>query len=225
MKVRSTTIAALLSLTFLSSFSEAQEKLSPFALVSVSSKPQAKGDFFLADTKTAAPIYRDANDFPVVRIAAEAFASDVQNVTGAKPGVLTTAPTSAPNAIFVGTLGKSRLIDDLVARKKIDVSRIRGGWETFQIVSVEKPVPGVEQGLVVIGSDRRGTAFGIFSLSESIGVSPWTWWADVTPEHRDSIVISRTKYRSKTPSVKYRGIFLNDEDWGLHPWAAKNFET
>ncbi|RYG59853.1 hypothetical protein EON80_25260, partial [bacterium] len=80
------------------------------------------------------------------------------------------------------------------------------------------------QGLVIVGSDRRGTAFGVFSLSESIGVSPWVWWADVKPAHRDALVIPRTNYSSKSPSVKYRGIFINDEDWGLQPWAAQTFE-
>jgi hypothetical protein len=225
MKVRSTSVAALVSLVLLPSFSYAQEKLSPFAVVSVSDKTTGKADFPLVTSKSAVPIYHDAADFPVVGLVAEAFAGDVQSVTGIKPKVFSTTPTVAAGAVFVGTLGNSRLIDDLVKRKKLDVKSLRGGWETFLITTVDNPVPGVERGLVIIGSDRRGTAFGVFSLSESIGVSPWTWWADVTPQHRDSLVLSGANFRSKTPSVKYRGIFLNDEDWGLHPWAAKNFDT
>ena len=148
-----------------------------------------------------------APTFPVVRVAADALAKDIGSVTGASPGVVQTiAPVAGENAVFLGTLGKSRLIDDLVARKKLDVTRIRGKWETFQIVSVENPVPGVAQALIIVGSDRRGAAFGAFSLSESIGVSPWVWWADVKPKHRDSLVLTRTNFASKVPSVKYRGI-------------------
>jgi hypothetical protein len=215
----------LLSLVPFPVLCNAQEKLSPFAPVSVATRSGNKGDFPLATSTVAAPIYRDANDFPVVRLAADALANDIESVSGTKPKVLTDVPVATTSAVFVGTLGKSRLIDDLVNRKKLDVRRLRGSWETFLIASVEKPVPGVDQGLVIIGSDRRGTAFGIFSLSESIGVSPWVWWADVTPARRNSIVLSRANYRSRPPSVKYRGIFLNDEDWGLHPWASKTFET
>lgn len=218
-------MAALLSLVLLPSVCSAQTKLSPFAPISVSNQPKSKADFLLANTKVAAPIYVDSADFPVVRLAAEALANDIQSVTGTKSSVLSSAPAARQSAVFVGTLGKSRLIDDLVARKKLDVTSLRGGWETFLITTVENPVPGVAQGLVIIGSDRRGTAYGLFSVSESIGVSPWVWWADVTPAHRDSLVLSAANYRSQTPSVKYRGIFINDEDWGIQPWASKTFET
>jgi hypothetical protein len=228
MKISISGMTAAFSMAILPSFYPttvcfAQEKLSPFATFQIAQK-KSKADFQLATARSAAPIYLDSNDFPVVRIAAEAFAGDIQSVTGAKPAVLGTAPATGQSAIFVGTLGKSRLIDEMVAKKKIDVSKIRGQWETFAVATVENPVPGVSQGLVIVGSDRRGTAFGLFSLSESIGVSPWVWWADVKPTRRDSLVISRTTFTSKVPSVKYRGIFINDEDWGLQPWAAKTFE-
>lgn len=73
------------------------------------------------------------------------------------------------------------------------------------------------------GSDRRGTAYGVFSISEAIGVSPWYWWADVPVVHRDAVFVE-ANYVSDTPSIKYRGIFINDEDWGMKPWASKNFE-
>jgi len=217
-------IVAVLSATLTSTVCFGQEKLSPFAPLTLTNQKAAPDAFTLASSKGVASIYLDANDFPVVQLAAEAFAGDVQDVTGSKPTVLSSAPSVARSAVFVGTFGKSRLIDDLVARKKLDVNGIRGKWETFSITTVENPVPGVAQGLVIVGSDRRGTAYGIFSLSESIGVSPWVWWADAKPTHRDTLVISRPSYNSQPPSVKYRGIFLNDEDWALQPWAAKTFE-
>ena len=215
------TTRILLSLVLVPSCSYAQEKLSPFAPLLVSDKSSTR-DFTLANTKSAAPIYLDAGDFPVVRIAADALAADIEKVTTARPNVSSNAPAPVDNAVFIGTLGKSTLIDNLVAQKKLDVSSIRGQWERYLIATVENPLPGVRQALVIAGSDRRGTAYGAFSVSESIGVSPWVWWADVTPQRRDTLVLPRARFVSKAPSVKYRGIFLNDEDWGLRPWSRKN---
>lgn len=211
----------LVTFALLPSPGHTQEKVSPFAVLPTAARKQNAGDFVLAASKAASPIYLDANDYPVVQIAAEALADDIQRVTTARPDVLTTAPAAGETAVLIGTVGKSRLIDGLVAAKKLDVSGIPGQWERFVIATVENPLPGVRQALVIAGSDRRGTAFGAFSVSESIGVSPWVWWADVTPERRDTVVIPRTRFVSKAPSVKYRGIFINDEDWGLLPWSKK----
>ena len=77
--------------------------------------------------------------------------------------------------------------------------------------------------MVIAGSDRRGTAYGVYELSKRIGVSPWYWWADVTPAHREALYVSPERLRVGPPAVKYRGIFINDEMWGIRPWAAKNF--
>jgi hypothetical protein len=85
-------------------------------------------------------------------------------------------------------------------------------------------LPGVPSALVIVGSDRRGTAFGVYELSQAIGVSPWYWWADVTPAKKSALFVAAGTRRFGPPSVQYRGIFLNDEDWGLQPWAAKTFE-
>jgi hypothetical protein len=89
---------------------------------------------------------------------------------------------------------------------------------------VKDPLPGVEQALVIAGSDRRGTIFGIYQLSEMLGVSPWYWWADVPVKKQNFIGVRGDRLVQGPPAVKYRGIFLNDEDWGLRPWAAKTFE-
>src|SRR5205085_3340994 len=104
------------------------------------------------------------------------------------------------------------------------VSQLRGKWESFLIVTVREPLPNVRLALVIVGSDRRGTAYGIYELSQAIGVSPWHWWADVTPAQRANLIIRASAHQAGPPSVQYRGIFLNDEDWGLQPWAAKTFE-
>lgn len=178
----------------------------------------AEGSFALASGETTAAILTDPADFKVVSIAAQCLSEDIERVTGRKPG------DGKKSAVIIGTLGKSKLIDQLVSSHKLDVSGIRGKWESFVIATVRDPLPGVSSGLVIAGSDRRGTAFGVFDLSETIGVSPWVWWADVVPQHRDSLFLSTGTRVQASPSVKYRGIFINDEDWGLQPWAAKTFE-
>lgn len=180
------------------------------------------GDFPLVRNNTAATILVSTDDFKVAQIAAADFASDVERVTGTKPALKNNAAEKIDEAVIIGTLGKSPLIDSIAG--KLDVSRIRGKWECYIIATVERPTPNIKSALVIIGSDRRGTAYGVYEVSQMIGVSPWYWWADVTPEHKANLIIGKGAIVSHEPSVKYRGIFINDEDWGLHPWAAKTFE-
>ncbi len=181
------------------------------------------GDFPLVWGKRVAAVCVDENDFTVAKIAATNFLADVERVTGQKSEFIS-APASADNVIFIGTFGHSRVIDSLVAAKKINVDAIRGQWESFVIATVADPLPGVKSALVIAGSDRRGTAFGVFALSEAIGVSPWYWWADVPPQHHENLVVPAGVFTQGPPAVKYRGIFINDEDYGMKPWAAKTFE-
>lgn len=172
----------------------------------------------------ATEICVDARDFKVVQIAADCLSADVERVTGIQPTVKTNAQELSENVVLIGAIGRSALIDRLVESGKLDVSGIVGKWETFVIATVANPMPGVRSALVIAGSDRRGTAFGVFSVSEAIGVSPWVWWADVAPAHRETLIVENKTFTSQPPAVKYRGIFINDEDWGLQPWAAKTFE-
>jgi len=180
--------------------------------------------FSLVSGGKAAAIIYSPSDFKVVGLAATDFAADVESVTSVKPVLQTNLSGVSGPAVFVGTVGHSKLIDNLVAARKLDVAALRGQWESFLVTVVTNPQPGVAQALVVAGSDRRGTAFGIYELSQRIGVSPWHWWADVTPEKRGEILLPIEALRMGPPSVQYRGIFLNDEDWGLQPWAAKTFD-
>lgn len=168
-------------------------------------------------------IYIDAADATVVNIAANALKNDLKLVAGLAPEINMTGKVNVPFAVLIGTLGKSKLIDQLVLHKKISIAEIKNKWETFSISVVDNPQPGINQALVIAGSDPRGTAFGVFELSKLIGVSPWYWWADVNPVLKKDIFIKGAMV-SEPPSVKYRGIFLNDEDWGLQPWAAKTLE-
>jgi hypothetical protein len=183
-----------------------------------------KGDFKLVSNGQAADILVSPDDHKVVRIAAGDLASDVERVTGLKPKIVNDTDAPLSNVVMIGTLGNSPFVDGLAKSGKLNVSPIRGKWESFLIATVKNPLRNIESALVIVGSDRRGTAFGVYELSQMIGVSPWHWWADVTPERKSSLVISQGKRIGNEPSVKYRGIFLNDEDWGLHPWAAKTFE-
>jgi len=171
---------------------------------------------------TKATVVFDKDDWNVVRNAARLFASDVNLVTEKEITLQNDLPTEG-DIVLIGTIGKSKWIDQLAADKKINVSAIKNGWEQFIITTLEHPFKGVDKALVIAGSDRRGTAYGVFSVSEAIGVSPWYWWADVPVVHQDKLFI-KAGYTSETPSIKYRGIFINDEDWGMKPWSEKNFE-
>ncbi len=194
-----------------------------FAAIVVGQDP-VNGGVTLVRGNTLADVYVDAKDAAVAGIAAGELADDVERVTGRKLRVVHEASQLGANAVIVGTIGQSALVDQLIAAKKIDVSDVKGQWETFKVAVVDHPVANVDSAVVIVGSDRRGTAYGVFDVSEAIGVSPWYWWADVTPEHRDLLVISPGMEKAGPPSVKYRGIFINDEDWGLRPWASKTFD-
>ncbi len=132
-------------------------------------------------------------------------------------------PSAADTVVIAGTVGHSKVIDGLVSAGKLDVSAIDGQWESFMTQLVEEPVPGSPRALVIAGSDPRGTIFGIYDISEQIGVSPWYWWADVpTRPHRDVFALPGGKVQGP-PSVKYRGLFLNDEQPGLSGWVRENY--
>jgi len=185
---------------------------------------QNASEFSITPGNQKTSIVIDRNDAKVVSIAAHIFASDVFQISGKKLSIETNLSGKNESAIIAGTLGKSKLINRLVEEKKIDVSKIRNKWECFSIQLVENPAKGIKKALVVAGSDRRATAYGILELSRIIGVSPWEWWADVTPDKKEELIISVKNKVYGSPSVKYRGIFLNDEDWGLQRWAALNYE-
>lgn len=196
-----------------------------FAQVLVSNQPQ-KGvpAFTMVNDKSVASIYVDAADYKVVKHASKLLASDIERVSGKQPVLLSSLTKFSGNLLIVGTLGKNKLIDALVASNKLKVESIQNGWERFIIQTVDKPFKGVSKALVIVGSDKRGTAYGVFTLSEAMGVSPWYYWADVPVKKSKNLYVKDLTYQSKAPTVKFRGIFLNDEDWGLHPWAAKNID-
>ncbi len=179
-------------------------------------------DFAIAQEGSLATIYVDVSDHAGVVRAVNDLRADVARVTGRTPAITDKTPSGA-SLILVGTIGKSAIIDRLIRERKIDVSSIAGKWESFLIQVVPKPLPGVANGLIIAGSDKRGTIYGIYDLSEQIGVSPWYWWADVPTQPRNAIFVKLGRHAQGPPAVKYRGIFLNDEAPSLSGWVKEKF--
>lgn len=185
-------------------------------------KPR-KNAFPLFDTKTVAPIVFSRNDYPGLARILQVFAQDVEKLTGVKPEIFADSLPNSKNFILVGTVGKNPWIEKLIQNQKIDPSEIISQWEATLTQVVENPFPGIEKALVILGSDKRGTFYGLFDLSRKMGVSPWVWWADVPVKRQKAVYILSGTYIEKGPKVKYRGIFLNDEEPCLGRWAVENF--
>ena len=183
----------------------------------------SEGSFPLAQKEKLAMLYVDEQDYTGVIRAVKDLQADIQRVTNQTPIVTNSKSDLTNNTVIIGTIGKSPIIDELVRDNKIDVTPIKDKWESFLIQVVSNPMAGVESELIIAGSDKRGTIYGIYDLSEQIGVSPWYWWADVPVEHKDSLFVKAGTYIQGPPAVKYRGIFINDEGWALGPWVDEKF--
>ncbi len=177
--------------------------------------------FPIVQAARACPIYVDSLDLNTVRKAASWLQRDIELVSGRKPDLLH-AP-AAPCLIIIGSLEHSALIRQLAGTKKINTDSLAGQWEAYQIQVVDAPLPGVEKALVIAGSDRRGTAYGVFDLSQMLGVSPWYWWADVPVRRREELWLRGDFFKTDKPVVRYRGIFINDEAPALSGWAGEKF--
>jgi hypothetical protein len=149
--------------------------------------------------------------------------SDFEKVTGDRPIVLNESPKMASSLIIIGMIGSNSIIDDLVKQKKIDGKELKGKNEKFIIQNVKNPFKGIAEALVIAGSDKRGTLYGIYELSKQIGISPWYYWADVPVQQKENIYFVKGIYTDGEPAVKYRGIFLNDEAPALSGWAKATF--
>ena len=174
----------------------------------------------LVSAQTKSIICVDKNEPSVVFKAADIFRNDVFDITGQRLSIQTKFPSEG-TVIVAGTLGQSKLLTQIISKYKLNTDSVLGRWEAFSIQIVEQGTGNI---LVIMGSDRRGTAYGILELSRMIGISPWVWWADVQPAKKSELTLEISKPVVQKPSVQYRGIFLNDEDWGLNPWATKTIE-
>ena len=163
------------------------------------------------------------NDFPGVQRAARDLAADFGRVTGTDAELRCQRHPREYNVILIGTIGHSPEIDRLIRDGRINVDSIRGKWEATLTQVVDLPSKARRRALVIAGSDKRGTIFGIYDLSVQIGVSPWYWWADVPPWHHDALYSKPGRWVSPEPAVKYRGIFLNDEAPSLTGWVKATY--
>ncbi len=181
------------------------------------------GDFKLAaDGQSATLLVSDEDWSGVIRATGD-LSQDIERVTGHAAPLVKDANQVKGDIVIIGTIGRSPLIDALVRRHKLDVSGIAGQWESAVTTIVDRPLPGVRRAMVIAGADKRGTIYGIYDLSEQIGVSPWYWWADVRVPHADALYVDPGRYVQPVPAVKYRGIFFNDEAPALSGWTAEKF--
>lgn len=182
-----------------------------------------QAQFVLSSQKKSVPLHVSQTDFAGVLRAANDLKQDIRLVTDVEPKLTTTNDFKDEKTIvLIGTIGKSQLIDELIKLKKINVTEINGQWESYIIQTIEKPLPNIDKALVIAGSDKRGTIFGIYEISKQIGVSPWHWWADVPVKRQTELYVSAER-QVDSPKVKYRGIFINDEQPALGGWVRENY--
>ena len=179
------------------------------AWVAVIVSVQGKQKDFVLQSGRPVAIACSGSEAPVVRTSLDLLSRDLQTVLSATAHI----DTNTGN-IIVGTIRQSKLIE----QAGIDISALKNKKQAFMLAVSE------DGKLVVAGSDSHGTAYGILEISRLLGVSPWEWWADVTPEKKETFRLSGKFRELQSPSVEYRGIFINDEDWGLMPWSNKTYE-
>ena len=150
------------------------------------------------------------------------FAEDLTRVSGRTPAQITNHREANGDLIIAGIVGESAALEELVRTGKIDVADLAGQWEAYRQIVVDKPFPNVPRALVIAGSDRRGAVFGLYDISEKMGVSPWHWFADVPVTRKTDLYLAAGSRRDQ-PRVRYRGFFINDEAPAFTTWAARHF--
>ncbi|MBD0823710.1 glycosyl hydrolase 115 family protein [Aestuariibaculum marinum] len=177
-------------------------------------------EIFTSTHHTSILYNREAS--PLDSITSHLLAEDIFKVTNYKPEVITNIDDAKGHVIIIGAL-ESELMNQFLSPYDYPLE-FKNQWESYLYKTVSNPNKNINKAFVIAGTQPRGTAYGVFNLSKQIGVNPWYWWADVPAKKQSELIIKESNYFSKEPSVKFRGIFLNDEDWGLQPWAAKTFE-
>ena len=186
------------------------------------SQPDPEKGFILFDGNHVPDIYVAEQDYKQVIRAVGDLQKDVERVTTKIPVVKNNAGELSELAVIVGSVEQSPVIQEMIVSGKLDEAKeLRGKWESYLLKLVDEPLEGVKQALVIAGSDKRGTVYGVYDLSEQIGVSPWYYWGDIAPKVQNEIVLPQTLKVEGEPSVKYRGIFINDEQ-NLVQWATDN---
>ena len=218
------------------------DELEPTLKVSPEIKLPSR-DFTLIELYKVLPsLYIDPKDseYDGISLIAETLKADLARVIGGKIdeegkaledenglNIITDRARLSGKAIIAGTYGENgnQIINELIENGKIDVTDLKDRWESYLMQALRSPLSGMEEVLVIVGSDKRGTIYGLLHISEIIGISPWVWWADVLPEVQSKVVLPGEKCNliSKEPSIKYRGIFLNDESPSLSTWTKNRY--
>ncbi|MDQ6470860.1 glycosyl hydrolase 115 family protein [Flavobacterium sp. LHD-80] len=180
-------------------------------------------NFPLVSKGKTASILVSSTDFSGVLKVAGHFENDIFKVSDLHPKRIKTISEAEDFVVIIGTLGKSEIINQLVKDGKIDASQLQGKWEKFTTQIVENPFKGIKKALVIAGSDKRGTIYGIYDLSSQIGISPWYFWADVPVKKQSELHVLPGIHSQGEPKVKYRGIFINDEAPALTGWAYEKY--
>ena len=176
----------------------------------------------IATSESSAPILIDVNEVLGVETLAHCFAEDFARVGLKRPNIVNEVPECG-TIVIIGTVEGSQYIKKLAGEGKINLDPIKGFWEASLIQVVKKPFPNVKRALVIVGSDKRGAIYGMFNISREMGVSPWYWWADVPTPQQSLVAIKKGIHLNTSPKVKYRGLFLNDEEPALGGWARATF--
>ncbi|MBD0724420.1 glycosyl hydrolase [Flavobacterium sp. L1I52] len=182
-----------------------------------------KGSFPIVSKGKIASILVSDNDFAGVLRVSGHLENDLYKVTQLHPNRLQNTNQETENVIIIGTLGHSAIIDQLVKEGKINATELTGKWEKFSTQIVENPTKNIKRALVIVGSDKRGTIYGMYDLSNQIGVSPWYFWADVPVKKQSELHVLPGIHTLGEPKVKYRGIFINDEAPALTGWVRENY--
>ena len=178
--------------------------------------------FTLIENGNPISLLLDETDDIGVQIAAKALQKDFKMVSGKEAKILN--EPSEKSVVIIGTL-ESKYIKQIIKNKKLDKKELEGKYEKYIMTTIANPIEGVDEALVIAGSDKRGTIYGIYELSEQIGVSPWYDWADVPVYEQKNISLAKGTYTAGEPAVKYRGIFLNDEAPCLTGWVKNTYGT
>jgi len=211
MMIRKFFIAALFLLT----------SYAGMAQILISDKNEGAAFPIVTQGKSTSIVY-DAGDDSLIQIVANLFMNDIKKVTGRELQLKTLLPLNN-SAIIIGTLEKSTYIQQMVKAKKLNVDRLKGQWDGYQVQVVDKPFKGMKQALVIVGSNKRGAAYGAFELSRQMGVSPWYWWADVPVKTKKELYCRAGIILQDAPKVKYRGFFINDEAPCFSGWTKEKF--
>lgn len=190
----------------------------------VTYQKNADGCFPLITDGNVPQILCDENDLKGISMAVANLASDFEKVSGCRAPIIHSSGAVTSLPIIIGSV-ESPMIKKFISDSKINGEEIIGKNEKYVMTTVADPFPCVDEALVIAGSDRRGTIYGIYELSEQLGVSPWYDWADVPVIKRPDVSIRRGTYTAGEPKVKYRGIFLNDEAPCLTDWVKNTYGT